>query len=65
MTLFYAHKKVPIALQMARQAAETGRAADLLRKIKNDEYMKSAVQECYESFKRVLKDVIIGEVETR
>jgi callose synthase len=50
---------------MARQAAETGRAADLLRKIRTDEYMKSAVIECYESFKRVLKVLIVGEVEKR
>jgi callose synthase len=57
--------QVPIALQMARQAAETGRVADLLRKIRTDEYMKSAVVECYESFKRVLKLLIVGEVETR
>jgi callose synthase len=57
--------QVPIALQMAKQAAETGRAADLLRKIKNDEYMKCAVIECYESLKRVLKVLIVGEVEIR
>ena len=57
--------QVPIALQMARQAAETGRTADLLRKIKNDEYMKCAVTECYESLKRVLKVLIVGEVEIR
>jgi callose synthase len=62
---FLLASKVPIALQMARQAAETGRTADLLRKIRTDEYMKSAVVECYESFKRVLKLLIVGEVETR
>jgi callose synthase len=62
---FLLASKVPIALQMARQAAETGRAADLLRKIRTDEYMKSAVIECYESFKRVLKVLIVGEVEKR
>lgn len=62
---FLLASKVPIALQMAKQAAETGRAADLLRKIKNDEYMKCAVVECYESFKRVLKRLIVGEVEIR
>jgi callose synthase len=56
--------QVPIALQMASQAAETGRDADLLP-ITTDEYMKSAVVECYESFKRVLKLLIVGEVETR
>lgn len=50
---------------MARQAAETGRAADLMRKIKTDEFMKSAVMECYESFKRVLTVLIVGEVEAR
>jgi callose synthase len=57
--------QVPIALQMAKQAAETGRAADLLRKIKNDEFMKCAVTECYESLKRVLMRFIVGDIETR
>lgn len=50
---------------MAKQAAESGRTVDLLRKIRNDEYMKCAVIECYESLKGVLRRFIVGDVEVR
>lgn len=47
--------KIPIALDMAKDF--TGKADDdLFRKIKSDDYMYSAVIECYET----LRDIIFG-----
>lgn len=42
-----------------------GRDSDLWRRICADEYMKCAVIECYESFKQILHDLVIGETEKR
>ncbi|KAL6140432.1 hypothetical protein ACLB2K_058731 [Fragaria x ananassa] len=50
--------KIPIALDMAKDF--TGKSDDdLFRKIKNDDYMYSAVIECYET----LRDIIFGLLE--
>ena len=40
-----------------------GRDADLNKKIASDEYMQCAVKECYESFKHVLRSIVVGEKE--
>jgi len=42
-----------------------GRDSDLWKRICADEYMKCVVIECYESFKHVLHDLVIGETEKR
>lgn len=42
-----------------------GRDSDLWKRICADEYMKCAVIECYESFKHILQDLVIGETEKR
>ena len=42
-----------------------GRDCDHSKRICADEYMKCAVIECYESFKHVLHDLVIGETEKR
>lgn len=42
-----------------------GKDSDLWKRICSDEYMKCAVIECYESFKHVLKILVIGETEKR
>lgn len=39
--------------------------ADLWKRICADEYMKCAVIECYETFKRVLNTVVVGQTELR
>lgn len=50
--------KIPIALDMAKDF--TGKSDDdLFRKIKSDDYMYSAVIECYET----LRDIIFGLLE--
>ncbi|BFG25654.1 hypothetical protein CerSpe_119300 [Prunus speciosa] len=52
---FLLASKIPIALDMAKDF--TGKADDdLFRKIKSDDYMYSAVIECYET----LRDIIFG-----
>ncbi|XP_027344376.1 callose synthase 5-like [Abrus precatorius] len=58
---FLLASKIPVALDMAAQFR--GRDSDLWKRICADEYMKCAVIECYESFKHVLHDLVIGETE--
>ncbi|RZC13176.1 Callose synthase 5 [Glycine soja] len=53
--------QITVALDMASQFR--GRDSDLWKRICADEYMKCAVIECYESFKHVLHDLVIGETE--
>ncbi|KAG5155434.1 hypothetical protein JHK82_013403 [Glycine max] len=53
--------EITVALDMASQFR--GRDSDLWKRICADEYMKCAVIECYESFKHVLHDLVIGETE--
>lgn len=55
---FLLASKIPIALDMAKDF--TGKSDDdLFRKIKSDDYMYSAVIECYET----LRDIIFGLLE--
>ncbi|XP_034701609.1 callose synthase 7 [Vitis riparia] len=55
---FLLASKIPIALDMAKDFKEN-EDADLFKKIKNDDYMHSAVIECYES----LRDILYGLLE--
>ncbi|XP_010241338.1 PREDICTED: putative callose synthase 6 [Nelumbo nucifera] len=52
---FLLASKIPIALNMAKDFKGKD-DADLFKKIKNDDYMLSAVIECYET----LKDILLG-----
>jgi len=58
---FLLASKIPIALDMAKDFR--GKDADLLKRIRADEYMRCAVEECFESFKHVLKSIIVGKNE--
>ncbi|KAL5053268.1 hypothetical protein RYX36_033950 [Vicia faba] len=60
---FLLASKIPVALDMATQFR--GRDSHLWSRICADEYMKCAVIECYESFKQILHDLVIGETEKR
>ncbi|KAJ7539818.1 hypothetical protein O6H91_11G110100 [Diphasiastrum complanatum] len=60
---FLLASKVPMAIEMA--AEFSGTDSELGQRIKGDDYMCSAVRECYESLKYVLKTIIIGEIEKR
>lgn len=55
--------QIPIALDMAAQFRS--KDSDLWKRICADDYMKCAVIECYESFKLVLKILVVGENEKR
>ncbi|KAJ4729026.1 Callose synthase [Melia azedarach] len=55
---FLLASKIPIALDMAKDF-KAKEDADLFKKIKNDDYMRSAVMECYET----LRDIIYGLLE--
>lgn len=55
--------QIPIALDMAAQFRS--KDSDLWKRICADEYMKCAVIECYESFKLILKALVVGETEKR
>nr|GEZ14284.1 callose synthase 5 [Tanacetum cinerariifolium] len=60
---FLLASKIPVALDMA--AHFQYKDADLWKRICADEYMKCAVIECYETFKRVLNTVVVGQTELR
>ncbi|XP_060675092.1 callose synthase 5 [Ziziphus jujuba] len=60
---FLLASKIPIALDMAAQFKP--KDSDLWKRICADDFMKCAVLECYESFKHVLKILVIGENEKR
>ncbi|KAH9311871.1 hypothetical protein KI387_026906 [Taxus chinensis] len=60
---FLLASKIPIALDMAKDFR--GKDSDLIKRIRADDYMRCAVQECYESVKRVLSMLIDGEQEKR
>eukprot|EP01018_Ginkgo_biloba_P025952 Gb_32715 [translate_table: standard] len=58
---FLLASKIPIALDMAKDFI--GKDANIQKRIRADEYMRCAVEECYESFKHVLACVVVGEQE--
>ncbi|KAJ7537160.1 hypothetical protein O6H91_12G100700 [Diphasiastrum complanatum] len=65
---FLLASKAPMAVQMAAEFDARDpekRDAELWRKIQSDEYMRSAVEECYESMKKVLDKIIQGEAEKK
>ncbi|GAY51991.1 hypothetical protein CUMW_138500 [Citrus unshiu] len=61
---FLLASKIPIALDMAKDFKEK-EDADLFRKIKNDEYMLSAVVECYETLREIIYGLLEDETDRR
>ncbi|KAH9770731.1 callose synthase 7 [Citrus sinensis] len=59
---FLLASKIPIALDMAKDFKEK-EDADLFRKIKNDEYMLSAVVECYETLREIIYGLLEDEID--
>ncbi|XP_057956025.1 callose synthase 7 isoform X2 [Malania oleifera] len=57
---FLLASKIPIALDMAKDF-KGKEDAELFRKIKNDDYMHSAVIECYETFRNILDGLLEDE----
>eukprot|EP00252_Welwitschia_mirabilis_P000809 TRINITY_DN1078_c0_g2_i1.p1 TRINITY_DN1078_c0_g2~~TRINITY_DN1078_c0_g2_i1.p1 ORF type:complete len:1946 (+),score=300.86 TRINITY_DN1078_c0_g2_i1:262-6099(+) len=61
---FLLASKIPIALDIAKDF-KGNNYTDLEKRIKADEYMQCAVEECYESFKRILRRIVVGEQERK
>ncbi|KAK9052604.1 hypothetical protein SSX86_029234 [Deinandra increscens subsp. villosa] len=57
---FLLASKIPIALDMAKDY-KGKEDADLFRKITSDDYMRSAVIECYQTLKEILFDLLEDE----
>ncbi|KAG0484388.1 hypothetical protein HPP92_008467 [Vanilla planifolia] len=58
---FLLASKIPIALDMAK--GYTGNDHDLEKRIKRDNYMACAVEECYLSFKNIITYLVTGSHE--
>ncbi|KAL8135546.1 putative callose synthase 8 isoform X2 [Apium graveolens] len=61
--VFLLANKVSVALCIAKDFV--GKDANLLRKIKKDDYMYMSVMECYESLKNILEILVVGDLERR
>ncbi|OEL22051.1 Callose synthase 4 [Dichanthelium oligosanthes] len=60
---FLLASKIPIAVDMAKDS--NGKDRDLKKRIDNDYYFKCAIEECYASFKNLIKVLVQGEPEKR
>ncbi|TKY49513.1 Callose synthase 2 [Spatholobus suberectus] len=58
---FLLASKIPIAVSMAEDSF--GKGQELEKRLSRDKYMKSAVQECYASFKSIINFLVLGERE--
>lgn len=53
--------QIPMALDMAKDSNRKDR--ELKKRILADRYMNCAIQECYASFKNIIKFLVAGEHE--
>ncbi|CAL0326298.1 unnamed protein product [Lupinus luteus] len=58
---FLLASKIPIAVSMAKDSF--GKGQELEKRLSRDMYMKSAVLECYTSFKNIINFLVLGERE--
>ncbi|KAL0435479.1 UNVERIFIED_CONTAM: Callose synthase 3 [Sesamum radiatum] len=58
---FLLASKIPIAVDMAKDS--NGKDSELKKRIKSDDYMYSAVCECYASFRNIVKFLVRGNRE--
>ncbi|KAL0389397.1 UNVERIFIED_CONTAM: Callose synthase 3 [Sesamum calycinum] len=58
---FLLASKIPIAVDMAKDS--NGKDGELKKRIKSDDYMYSAVCECYASFRNIVKFLVRGNRE--
>ncbi|KAJ8512658.1 hypothetical protein OPV22_003092 [Ensete ventricosum] len=61
---FLLASKIPIALDMAKDFKRTGQG-ELIKKIKYDNYMFSAVIECYETLRDILNNLLNDEEDRK
>ncbi|XP_058723122.1 callose synthase 1-like [Vicia villosa] len=55
---FLLASKIPIAVSMAKDSY--GKGQELEKRLLRDKYMKSAVQECYTSFRNIINFLVLG-----
>ncbi|KAJ7949088.1 Callose synthase [Quillaja saponaria] len=60
---FLLASKIPIALSMAKDSNGKDKERELIKRLSKDNYMRSAVLECYASFKNIINFLILGEHE--
>lgn len=53
--------QIPIAVSMAKDSI--GKGHELEKRLSKDNYMRSAVLECYASFKNIINFLVSGERE--
>ncbi|RDX98648.1 Callose synthase 2, partial [Mucuna pruriens] len=58
---FLLASKIPIAVSMAEDSY--GKGQELEKRLSRDKYMKSAIQECYASFRSIINFLVLGERE--
>ncbi|KAE9618026.1 putative 1,3-beta-glucan synthase [Lupinus albus] len=61
---FLLASKIPIAIDMAKDFKKE-EDADLFKKIMSDEYMHSAVVECYETLKDIIQELLLDDKDKR
>ncbi|KAI4333205.1 hypothetical protein L6164_018042 [Bauhinia variegata] len=59
---FLLASKIPIAVSMAKDSI--GKGQELEKRLSKDNYMRSAVRECYASFRSIINSLVTGERET-
>ncbi|KAE9584923.1 putative 1,3-beta-glucan synthase [Lupinus albus] len=60
---FLLASKIPIAVSMAKDSF--GKGQELEKRLSRDKYMKSAVLECYTSFKNIINFLVLGGREKK
>jgi callose synthase len=55
--------QIPIAVDMAKDS--NGKDQDLKKRLENDYYFSCAIEECYASFKNIIRDLVQGDQEKR
>lgn len=62
---FLLANKIALALDIAKDFTDGQADQELFDRIKNDTYMKGAIQECYDLFEGILRALVTGEHERK
>lgn len=57
--------QIALALDIAKDFTDGQADQELFDRIKNDTYMKGAIQECYDLFEDILRALVKGEHECK
>ena len=58
------YQQIPVALDMAKDIRRKDDAY-LFKKVRNDRYMRSAVEECYETLRMILFNLLVEEEDKK